>query len=33
MPVEVFMRTEERTPLSYLTQPLTGYFKRAFREE
>jgi HlyD family secretion protein len=33
MPVEVFMRTEERTPLSYLTQPLTSYFKRAFREE
>ena len=33
MPVEVFLKTDERTPLNYLTQPLTSYFKRAFREE
>lgn len=33
MPVETFLRTENRTPLSYLTQPLMVYFQRAFREE
>ena len=33
MPVEVFIRTENRTPLSYLTRPLTAYFQRAFLEE
>jgi HlyD family secretion protein len=33
MPVEIFLRTEDRTPLSYLTQPLAVYLKRAFREE
>lgn len=33
MPVEAFMSTELRTPLSYLTNPLTVYLKRAFREE
>ncbi|MDJ1006353.1 MAG: HlyD family type I secretion periplasmic adaptor subunit [Paracoccaceae bacterium] len=32
MPVEAFIRTEDRTPLSYLTKPLTDYFGRAFRE-
>ena len=32
MPVEVFLRTGDRTPLAYLTQPLTSYFNRAFRE-
>ena len=32
MPVEAYLRTENRTPLSYLTQPLTAYFSRAFRE-
>ena len=32
MPVEAFLRTEERTPLSYLTKPLTDYFRRALRE-
>ncbi len=32
MPVETFLRTDERTPLSYLTKPLTDYFGRAFRE-
>jgi HlyD family secretion protein len=33
MPVEAFLKTDDRTPLSYLTQPLTVYFQRAFREE
>ncbi len=33
MPVEAFLKTEDRTPLSYLMQPLTNYFRRAFREE
>lgn len=32
MPVEAFIRTESRTPLSFLTKPLTDYFGRAFRE-
>ena len=32
MPVEAYLRTEDRTPLSYLTKPLTDYFGRAFRE-
>jgi len=32
MPVETFIRTDERTPLSYLTKPLTDYFVKAFRE-
>lgn len=32
MPVEAFLRTDDRTPLSYLTKPLTDYFGRAFRE-
>jgi HlyD family secretion protein len=33
MPVEAFLKTEDRTPLSYLTQPLLVYFNRAFRED
>lgn len=33
MPVEAFLKTEDRTPLAYLTHPLTVYFTRAFREE
>lgn len=33
MPVEVFLKTEDRTPLTYLTQPLAIYFNRAFRGE
>lgn len=33
MPVETFLRTDDRTPLSYLVQPLAVYFQRAFREE
>ena len=32
MPVESYLRTEDRTPLSYLTKPLTDYFGRSFRE-
>ncbi|MCV6594407.1 MAG: HlyD family type I secretion periplasmic adaptor subunit [Silicimonas sp.] len=32
MPVETHLRTSERTPLSYLTKPLTDYFGRALRE-
>jgi HlyD family secretion protein len=32
MPVEAFIRTGARTPLTYLTQPLAGYFTKAFRE-
>jgi HlyD family secretion protein len=31
MPVDIFNRTDERTPLSYLTKPLTDYFSRAMR--
>lgn len=32
MPVETYLRTDDRTPLSYLTKPLTDYFGRAMRE-
>jgi len=32
MPVEAFIRTEDRTPMTYLLRPLTDYFNRAFRE-
>lgn len=31
MPVEAFIRTAERSPLSYLVKPLTDYFNKAFR--
>jgi len=33
MPVEAYLRTRDRTPLSYLLKPLAVYFDRAFREE
>ena len=33
MPVEVLLRTGERSPLSYLAKPLTDYFTRSLREE
>ncbi|GLQ35688.1 HlyD family type I secretion periplasmic adaptor subunit [Amylibacter marinus] len=33
MPVEAFLKTAERTPISYLTKPFTDYFNRAFREQ
>lgn len=32
MPVEAFIRTGERTPLAYLTKPMTDYFNRSMRE-
>ena len=32
MPVETYIRTAERSPVNYLTKPLTDYFYRAFRE-
>ncbi|MBF9034436.1 HlyD family type I secretion periplasmic adaptor subunit [Rhodobacterales bacterium HKCCE2091] len=32
MPVEAFIRTEDRTPMAYLLRPFTDYFGRAFRE-
>ena len=32
MPVGVYIRTAYRSPLNYLTKPLTDYFYRAFRE-
>lgn len=32
MPVDVFIRTTDRTPLSYLLKPFTDYFRSAFRE-
>lgn len=33
MPVEVYIKTDERSPLAYLLKPLADYFTRAFREE
>lgn len=32
MPVEAFIRTEDRSAWTYLTKPMTTYFSRAFRE-
>ncbi len=32
MPVEAMIKTDERTPLSYLIKPMADYFNRAFRE-
>ena len=32
MPVDAFIRTGDRTPLSYLLKPFTDYFRNAFRE-
>ena len=32
MPVEVYVQTNERSPIEYLTKPITDYFNRAFRE-
>lgn len=32
MPVEAFIRTSDRAPIEYLTQPLMTYLNRAFRE-
>lgn len=33
MPVEVYIQTGERTPISYMLKPITDYFNRALREE
>ncbi len=33
MPVEVYLQTGERSPLSWLVKPLTDHFTRALREE
>ena len=33
MPVQVYMRTGERSPLSYLAKPLADYFSRSLKEE
>ena len=32
MPVEAFIRTDDRSPLQYLVKPMADYFNRAFRE-
>jgi HlyD family secretion protein len=32
MPVEAFIQTGSRSPLTFLTKPLTDYFTKAFRE-
>jgi HlyD family secretion protein len=32
MPVEAFLRTTDRTPLSYLLKPFTDYFRKSLRE-
>ena len=32
MPAEVYLRTQERSPLTYLLKPFADYFNRAFRE-
>ncbi|THD85887.1 HlyD family type I secretion periplasmic adaptor subunit [Aliigemmobacter aestuarii] len=32
MPVEAFIKTDERSPMAYLVKPFTDYFNRAFRE-
>lgn len=32
MPVEAFIRTQDRTPIAYLVKPLADYFAKAFRE-
>ncbi|TRD22610.1 HlyD family type I secretion periplasmic adaptor subunit [Palleronia caenipelagi] len=32
MPVDAYLTTADRSPLAYLTKPLTEYFSKAFRE-
>lgn len=32
MPVEAFLRTQPRSPITYLTKPMADYFAKAFRE-
>jgi len=31
MPVESFIRTDDRTPMSFLIKPLMDYFNKSFR--
>ncbi len=33
MPVEAFIKTADRTVISYLVKPLTDQMQRAFRED
>ena len=33
MPVEAFIQSGARTPMSYLLKPFTDYFNMAFREQ
>ncbi|KAB7609825.1 HlyD family type I secretion periplasmic adaptor subunit [Amylibacter sp. SFDW26] len=33
MPVEAFLKTDDRSAFSYLVKPVTDYFNKAFREE
>ncbi len=33
MPVEAFLKTDERSAFTYLVKPVTDYFNKAFREE
>jgi HlyD family secretion protein len=33
MPVEAYIRTQDRSPLNYLVRPFTDYFSRAMRED
>jgi|LGOV01.1.fsa_nt_gb HlyD family secretion protein len=33
IPVEVFFKTNDRTPLEYLVEPLTDYLYLAFRDD
>ncbi len=32
MPVDVFLRTEDKSPIAYIVQPLGRYFERAFKD-
>ncbi|MDE4306118.1 HlyD family type I secretion periplasmic adaptor subunit, partial [Phaeobacter gallaeciensis] len=32
MPVESYIRTKDRSPLTYLLKPFSDYFAKAFRE-
>ncbi|NDY91501.1 HlyD family type I secretion periplasmic adaptor subunit [Ideonella livida] len=32
LPAEVYLQVSERTPLGFLLEPVTGYFRRAFRD-
>jgi HlyD family secretion protein len=32
MPVESYIRTDDRSPMTYLVKPMADYFNKAFRE-